>query len=525
MNSPLRPDDADSFDFVANLDDDAPETDAEIDPIDEEIVAYLDGELAPEARAAFERRLADDPKLRARVDAERDAWNALSLLDVDAPNERLPDAVVERLDDETQTELLALTAALRRRRAFRALWIGSTALLLAALGFVVFSSLFPDVQTRRERDFRVVERLAQLEIVGDFDYLTALDASGLFDAPPPPPNAPRPEPPFPGPAPNADEASSKSFEELSQDRVFYRLQQKFERLDSATQERRRALYRQIVAAPNADALWRLLDRYCAWFSDVPSDDDREKLLAAPIPERLELVRRRRDFARRVAERRRDDENRFATPTNVRTPDAERRAESPQIRAFRDALPAELRDENLEALGQKYVDFLQAKREYGGKRESALAFLTEESSEKITAALSQQARDYLRDLSEEERSAALGLLVSLGFWEREERSFKPTSSFFNVNRSAQTFGAQPFARDAQRRDFIRELAETLRKLSAERRDFLTSRPADEMRGVLWATHWRYAFWNAAHSPRPSGSTGAPPAPNAPPFPTPPSPPTR
>ena len=119
MNSPLRPDDADSFDFVANLDDDAPETDAEIDPIDEEIVAYLDGELAPEARAAFERRLADDPKLRARVDAELDAWNALSLLDVDAPNERLPDAVVERLDDETQTELLALTAALRRRRAFR----------------------------------------------------------------------------------------------------------------------------------------------------------------------------------------------------------------------------------------------------------------------------------------------------------------------------------------------------------------------------------------------------------------------
>ncbi|MBQ5790977.1 MAG: hypothetical protein IIW01_11870 [Thermoguttaceae bacterium] len=515
MNSPLRPDDADSFDFVANLDDDAPETDAEIDPIDEEIVAYLDGELAPEARAAFERRLADDPKLRARVDAERDAWNALSLLDVDAPNERLPDAVVERLDDETQTELLALTAALRRRRAFRALWIGSTALLLAAFGFVVFSSLFPDVQTRRERDFRVVERLAQLEIVGDFDYLTALDASGLFDAPPPPPNAPRPEPPFPGPAPNADEASSKSFEELSQDRVFYRLQQKFERLDSATQERRRALYRQIVAAPNADALWRLLDRYCAWFSDVPSDDDREKLLAAPISERLEIIRRQRDFARRFAERQRDDANRFGTTPQRPSDAAERRAESPQIRAFRDALPEELRDENLEALGQKYDDFLQTKREYGGKRESAIAFLTEESSEKIVAALSPKARDYLRDLSEEERSAALGLLVSLGFLEREERSFQPTFPFSNGNRDAQAFAAQPFARDAQRRDFIRELAETLRKLSPERRDSLTSRPADEMRGVLWATHWRFAFWNANRPPRSGGPNSTP---NAPSFPT-------
>ena len=77
MNSPIRPDDAYFSDLDAELDNRASETDAELDPLDEEIAAYLDDELAPEARAAFERRLADEPKLRARVDAERDAWNAL----------------------------------------------------------------------------------------------------------------------------------------------------------------------------------------------------------------------------------------------------------------------------------------------------------------------------------------------------------------------------------------------------------------------------------------------------------------
>lgn len=531
MNSPQRPDDAYFSDLDANLDanldDYSPETDAELDPLDEEIAAYLDDELEPEARAAFERRLADDPALRARVDAERSAWNALSLLDVDAPNERLPDAVVERLDSETQTELRELATSLRRRRALRALFLGSTAFLLAALGFVVFSLLFPDAQTRRERDCRVVERLAQLEIVDDFNYLTALDASGLFaPTPPPPPFAPPAQSPPESPRPfqfappaaasaPTSAPTPKTFEELSQDRVFYRLQQKFERLDAKTQERRRALYRQIVDAPNADALWRLLDRYCAWFSSVPNDDDREKLLAAPISERLEIVRRYRDFARRFAERQRDGANRFA-PTrqqNARTPDAdERRVDSSPIRAFRDALPEELRAENLEALGQKYDDFLQAKREYGGKRESALAFLTEESSEKITAALSEKARGYLRELSEEERSAALGLLVTLAFWEREERSSRPSFPFANGGRAASSFAARPFDRDAQRRDFIRELAETLRKLSPERRDFLTSRPADEMRGVLWATHWRFAFRNAHRSSRadePPPSNAAPP----------------
>ncbi|MBQ7030402.1 MAG: hypothetical protein IJO06_11585 [Thermoguttaceae bacterium] len=528
MNSPIRPDDAYFSELDDELDDYASETDAELDPLDEEIAAYLDDELDPKSRAAFERRLADEPELRARVDAERSAWNALSLLDVAAPDERLPDAVVERLDSETQTELLALTASLRRRRALRALFLASTALLLAALGFGVFSLLFPDVQTRRERDFRVVERLAQLEIVGDFDYLTALDASGLFaptpTSPPPfafPNNARQATPSPTSFAPPADASAPpppptpKTFEELAQDRVFYRLQQKFERLDPQTRERRRALYRQIADAPNADALWRLLDRYCAWFASFPSDDDREKLLVAPIPERLEIVRRYRDFARRFAERQRDAANRFAPlpPPRQTSDDAERRrADSPQIRAFRDALPEELRDENLDAIGQKYAEFLNAKRGYGGRRENALAFLTEESSEKIVAALSEKARVYLRDLSEEERSAALGLLVTLGFWEREERSSKPSAPFPNVGRGAPSFGAQPFARDAQRRDFIRELAETLRKLPPERRDPLTSLPADEMRGFLWATHWRFAFRNAERSQRSAG----PNSPETPPF---------
>lgn len=509
MNSPLRPDDAYLSDFDAELDACAPETDAELDPDDEEIVAYLDDELDAEARAAFERRLAAEPELRARVDAERSAWNALSLLDVAAPNENLPDAVVERLDSETQTELLALSTALRRRRALRVLFFGSTALLLAALGFGVFSFLFPDAQTRRERDFRVVERLAQLEIVGDFDYLTALDASGLFAPSPPPPFAPRP-PQSASRAALAPPPPPKTFEELSQDRVFYRLQQKFERLDPATQERRRALYRQIVDAPNADALWRLLDRYCAWFSAVPSDDDREQLLAAPIPERLEIVRRHRDFSRRVAERRRDGANRFASDA------AERRVDTPRIRAFRDALPAELRDENLDEVGRKYDEFLRAERRYGGKRESALAFLARETPEKIAASLSEKARDYLRDLSDDERSAALGLLVTLGFWERQDRVFKSTRPFQNDEREGQDFAAAPLERDAQRRDFIRELAETLRKLSPEHRDLVTSRPADETRAFLWATHWRFAFRNANRSSRSDGSNSpdAAPSPSAP-----------
>ncbi|MBR4832843.1 MAG: hypothetical protein IKU86_00720, partial [Thermoguttaceae bacterium] len=302
--------------------------------------------------------------------------------------------------------------------------------------------------------------------------------------------------PFPADAPAPP---LRSFEELSQDRVFYRLQQKFERLDGETQKSRRDLYRQIVDAPNADELWRLLDRYCAWFSVWPSDDEREKLLAAPIPERLEIVRRHFAFARMVAERRRDDANlprqNAGSPafSPSRPNGSDRNDASPQIRAFRNALPEKLRDVDLAAVGEKYDEFLRARRGYGGKRDAALAFLTEESAENIVDALDENARDYLRGLGEEERSAALGLLVTLAFWEREERSaFKPTRPLQNVERANRPFDARPFAdRDAQRRDAVRELAETLRSLPPEFRDRVTARPADEIRGYLWATHWRFA----------------------------------
>src|SRR5687768_2167257 len=53
---------------------------AETTSIDEELVAYLDGELGPEEATRVERRMAEDPRYNARLNKLQRAWDLLDTL-------------------------------------------------------------------------------------------------------------------------------------------------------------------------------------------------------------------------------------------------------------------------------------------------------------------------------------------------------------------------------------------------------------------------------------------------------------
>src|SRR6185436_11414173 len=53
---------------------------AETTSIDEELVAYLDGELSPEDATRVERRMAEDPRYNARLNQLQRAWDLLDTL-------------------------------------------------------------------------------------------------------------------------------------------------------------------------------------------------------------------------------------------------------------------------------------------------------------------------------------------------------------------------------------------------------------------------------------------------------------
>ena len=72
------------------LSDDAP-----LDPDDELLVAYLDGELDAEAESSLMDRLVDEPELNRRLQQLQDGWDWLDKLPDVMPSERLVESTLE----------------------------------------------------------------------------------------------------------------------------------------------------------------------------------------------------------------------------------------------------------------------------------------------------------------------------------------------------------------------------------------------------------------------------------------------
>ncbi|MDO5309705.1 MAG: hypothetical protein Q4G03_09510 [Planctomycetia bacterium] len=501
-----------------------------LDPDDEIILSYLDGELSDEERNNFEARLHQDASLHARLEEQRAALSALDSFDpldsLDDPSHGvdLTEPTLSRLEKETLSEIETLERSYRQeKRRFQFIEV-VCALAVLALGYISFSELFPDRDAKRARDCRVVECLTQLEAVQNFEYLVTLDDSHLMtqwrdlcrrlDAHNDANKAPMTH--------DKKQTEEKTYQALAQDRAFYRQQERFERLDKPTQDRWRRLYTQISNAPNAAQLRQTLDDYAQWLATSTSDAERERLGAMSIDERLDFVKMK------VAETGRFVDfvaNSAKTPWHKlhgSQPDANQRPnEQKELLAtneLRGALPPALREENLTPLYRKYLEY---SRNQPSSENPVLSFLSDLSSN--TAAnnnanatgddndvcdpncndpcvscaeltnefsdnLSQNAKDYLESLDDAERSSIIGMLLSISFVENSEQFIKERQRE-REERVRQQKGNQPGAFNIPRVDSLEELATTLRNAPQQSRDYITSCTPQEARGILLGATWQ------------------------------------
>lgn len=236
-------------------------------PQDEQLVAYLDGELDAEGRERLESQLATDTKLRARLQSLERTWEMLDELDT---------APVGEPFTHTTLEMVALAAgeeverensdAPRKKRRW---WIMSIILLTAsvAAGFASVALFTPDPNTRLLEDLPLLERFDSYRYVESVEFLETLRDKGMF--------AETDGKPESVPALIAADSSAEqrrrflaamSPDEKEQLRTD---EERFDRLPDEERWRRRRLHEELRADSDAERLETILNRYYAWLTTLP----------------------------------------------------------------------------------------------------------------------------------------------------------------------------------------------------------------------------------------------------------------
>jgi anti-sigma factor RsiW len=148
------------------------------DPLEEELVAYLDGELDADAARCLEERLANDPELRRRLNELQAAWELL---------EELPASEADPAFTHTTVSMVAVRAGQETRRlggwrlAAGVLLGCATALLAGLIGYWSVDYFLSAPERQLARDWPVIERVDMYRSAESVEFLRKLVQEGIFD--------------------------------------------------------------------------------------------------------------------------------------------------------------------------------------------------------------------------------------------------------------------------------------------------------------------------------------------------------
>jgi anti-sigma factor RsiW len=155
----------------------------QFDPAEEELVAYLDGELEPAARQRVEQRLGTDAALREKLRRTQQAWDALDLL----PHTRADESFANTTIQMTVSQVLqnSATSPLPSQKHFTApywpwLKIGSVAFAAMLLGFILTKASHNKNRQKELREAHMAESFEALSETPSLEFLIKLRDEKLF---------------------------------------------------------------------------------------------------------------------------------------------------------------------------------------------------------------------------------------------------------------------------------------------------------------------------------------------------------
>ncbi|MCS7304701.1 MAG: hypothetical protein NZ602_06295 [Thermoguttaceae bacterium] len=147
---------------------------------DEELIAYLDGELDDASCRRIEQSLMSDPELRRRLQELERSWELLDHLEMPSSDERLTRSTLEMVAVEAAREIEQYSSTRGPRTWLR--WLLGLAGLVAvgALGVALGWWWAPDPDRQLLEDLPLLENLDCYRQIDDFQFLEALHQRGLF---------------------------------------------------------------------------------------------------------------------------------------------------------------------------------------------------------------------------------------------------------------------------------------------------------------------------------------------------------
>ena len=278
----------------------------------EDLVAYLDGELDEPASRRIEELLATDPKVRQSLQQLERTWDLLDKLDAPEVDEKLAQSTLEVVAVAAAEDARRREAELPRRR--RRQWLLGTAGLLAAAltGFLSVALLRPDPQEQLLEDLPLLDNFDQYRQIDDFRFLKMLHDEGLFaeeQADDQAPDVALPDPAESVPA-GASRAERRRWLETASPARKADLAMALERLealDAAEQHRLRELNRQIEEDPDGQHLGEVMRRYHQWLKKLPLYR-RAEVIEPPAAQRIAIIKKMQEEADQRALRQPDPQD-------------------------------------------------------------------------------------------------------------------------------------------------------------------------------------------------------------------------
>lgn len=148
--------------------------------IEEELVAYLDGELPAAEQVRIERRLADDVAYRQKLAQLQKAWDLLDLLQKAEPDAEFARSTVEMVAIQQGKDAELAQATAQQKRVVWWLGGGLAIACSAVAGYFAVQHQLGAPERQLLQDLPVIERVDQLRSVESLDFLEKLREAELF---------------------------------------------------------------------------------------------------------------------------------------------------------------------------------------------------------------------------------------------------------------------------------------------------------------------------------------------------------